>query len=573
MKKKEATDNRSSQEAADMYEPKETGHTPELTEHDGKEVPVKRQSAANRKPPLQKTDRQVDRQQLSSYSCTHTFSLSCSPAEANRRIHAINSQSQPAAATEPEATPHPSVIGPLFSDIQREFQRTETLQDASAGGLSEVEQEVMTEDSLSNDDSHSVHVSQHSHQYRAQSDHSGTGSGAVRQQRESSQTESCPTPPTGHHSSTRFRSGSSLFVQSPLTVPAPSHQVTGIGILRATETSPANIRQSADPSPELNSPSDNKVPEERSPSQSESSLKEQSRIRTQGRTSNNVDPISPSVLQPFNGRDPDLHKDKTPQQETTSPKSNTDCFPQSLPDSESGLNHDLNSSQTSRETSLVSKPESNCPVTQQTIHLQSPSSSASSSLSSTQESLLPQTETRPQLDPVSKVRKDKDRTQEPGFLKSCATCPQTSTAITKDSNPLRSCPDSRSGLDLDAASSQTSKDCSRPSTATKSLSISVSSRNLRSRPRGNAGPPAPIPPEPNSSSSDRLSSKQSHQTAYSLDESLTSTCSTQQCVHDPGMTPSTPPSPLLPLSHNHRPKLWLRRLICMSPFFPLHLIY
>lgn len=59
--------------------------------------------------------------------------------------------------------------------------------------------------------SHSVHISQYSHQYRAQSDHSGTGSAAVRQQRESSQTESCPTPPTSHHSSTRSVFGQALF--------------------------------------------------------------------------------------------------------------------------------------------------------------------------------------------------------------------------------------------------------------------------------------------------------------------------------------------------------------------------
>lgn len=39
-----------------QHELKETGHTPELTaEHDGKEVPVKRQIAANRKPPLRKS--------------------------------------------------------------------------------------------------------------------------------------------------------------------------------------------------------------------------------------------------------------------------------------------------------------------------------------------------------------------------------------------------------------------------------------------------------------------------------------------------------------------------------------
>lgn len=58
--------------------------------------------------------------QPSSYCSTHTFSLSCSLAEANRRVHAIHSQSQPAA------TPPPTVIGPTFSDIQREFQRKET---------------------------------------------------------------------------------------------------------------------------------------------------------------------------------------------------------------------------------------------------------------------------------------------------------------------------------------------------------------------------------------------------------------------------------------------------------------
>ena len=47
--------------------------------------------------------------------------------------------------------------------------------------------------------SHSVHISQYSHH----SEHSGTGPGALRQLRVSSRTESCPTPPTSHHSSTR----------------------------------------------------------------------------------------------------------------------------------------------------------------------------------------------------------------------------------------------------------------------------------------------------------------------------------------------------------------------------------
>lgn len=51
--------------------------------------------------------------------------------------------------------------------------------------------------------SHSVHISQYSHQCRAQSEHSGTGPGVVRQQRGSSLTENCPTPPASLHSSSR----------------------------------------------------------------------------------------------------------------------------------------------------------------------------------------------------------------------------------------------------------------------------------------------------------------------------------------------------------------------------------
>ncbi|KAI3355750.1 hypothetical protein L3Q82_004199 [Scortum barcoo] len=279
MKKKEKKDNRSTQEAADMYELKETGHTP--AEHDGKEVPMKRQTAANRKPPLQKsrsqeadrqTDRQADRrtdsrQQLYSErftsTSTHTFSLSCSPVEANRRVHAIHSQLQP-VASEPQAMTPPSVTGSSFSDIQRAFQRKEVQgtrqqvvsdsanmaqpQDASAGHLSEAElqqQEAMTEDSLSSDEyecaspddislpplaetpesniiqsdveesfcfcSHSVHINQYSHQ----SDHNwtSTATGAVRQQKESSQ--SCPTPPTCLHSSSRAQKNTRRYAGYP----------------------------------------------------------------------------------------------------------------------------------------------------------------------------------------------------------------------------------------------------------------------------------------------------------------------------------------------------------------------
>lgn len=60
----------------------------------------------------------------SSYCFSHTISLSCSAVEANRRIHTIHSHLQP-GTTDWQATPPSPVVGPLFSDIQREFQRKE----------------------------------------------------------------------------------------------------------------------------------------------------------------------------------------------------------------------------------------------------------------------------------------------------------------------------------------------------------------------------------------------------------------------------------------------------------------
>lgn len=56
----------------------------------------------------------------SSFHFTYTVSRSRSPAESNRRIRTINSDSQ-------ATTPAP-VVGPSFADIQREFQRAEPQQ-------------------------------------------------------------------------------------------------------------------------------------------------------------------------------------------------------------------------------------------------------------------------------------------------------------------------------------------------------------------------------------------------------------------------------------------------------------
>lgn len=100
------------------------------------------------------------------------------------------------------------------------------------------QQEVMTEDSLSNDEyecvspddislpplaetpesimvqsdiedgfcvsCHSVHVSQYSHHYHTLSEHDGSGTATGKQQTESRQTEGGPTPHTNFNSSTRF---------------------------------------------------------------------------------------------------------------------------------------------------------------------------------------------------------------------------------------------------------------------------------------------------------------------------------------------------------------------------------
>ncbi|XP_038575928.1 titin homolog isoform X2 [Micropterus salmoides] len=692
MKEEEESDNRSSQEAADMYELKETGHTPELTaEHDGKEVPMKRQTAASRKPPLRKNRSQEaessHKQQFynerltSSYCSTHTFSFSCSPVEANRRIHAIHSHSQP-FAMEPQTTPPPSVIGPSFSDIQREFQRKEKpdsassgsnmapLQDASAGALSEAElqqQEMMTEDSLSNDEyecvspddislpplaetpesfmvqsdveegfcfsSHSVHVNQYSHQYRAQSEHGGAG--AVRQQRESSR--SCPTPPTGPHSNTRFRSESSSFVQSPVMVSAPS-LVTSI--LKTVESSTANILGSSEPSFPSGSNLGHKsntqdscsnkddVPEKRSPSQTNHNSQyryPQRSTDTQGKIIQNVaskgetlpetDPIpqaaelnhSPTLPQssycpqPFDGPDHDPCKDKTPPQDTwilkcstTFPQDNS--FPQSFPESEHDLNQDLNFFQTRKETFPLTKLQrdsvaniSTSTISQQTIYFKSSPSvnsstlpQASSSLTSPQECPVSQNETMPRVDPVPQAR---GFAQSPSLTDSVllkdkfrATCPQTSTIIPQDNILPQSFPDSRSGVDLDLLSSRTSKETSSvsipQSSSLNTTTVTQQTVYRQSFPpnsqcdvppasssfnQAGGGLPevhAPILSEPNRvstiitsssaiNSTNRFSSKQSHQTVFSPHKSLTSTC-TQQCVHDSGMTPSSTAKPAAP---------------------------
>lgn len=272
-KKKEQTENCTTQEAAEMYELKETGHTPELTnKQDGKEIPVRRHSA-NKKPPLQKSrcqETDSHRQTASSYCSTHTFSFSCSPLETNRQVHAFISQTQPAMsqATPIQATPSPRELQNGKKEETRELASSAscrfntTPQDTAAASLLETElhqHEVMSEDSLSNDEydcpspddislppmaetpeSFMIQSdveeglcfsSQHSYRCHIQSEHSETGE---LQHRESSEIQRGSTPPTIQHSVNRFRSESGTFVQTPVTVPIPT-QVTTI-ILKTEDT-------------------------------------------------------------------------------------------------------------------------------------------------------------------------------------------------------------------------------------------------------------------------------------------------------------------------------------------------
>ncbi|KAG7464078.1 hypothetical protein MATL_G00183460 [Megalops atlanticus] len=230
----------------------------------------------------------------SSFSHIQTLNVSCSPVEGEAKTHVLHQ-----TGSEAQAIPPP--VAPSFSDIQRRFQSkgsTQTAaqekvqafsgfqapstdaqgetpqateesfsQDASdllqpsgeGGGLTEgdLQQELLTEESLSNDEyecaspddislpplsetpesnivqsendlddgfcfsSHSLHVNQFSHQSHSQLN-DGPASDAVQHRREwvSHQTEEYPSP-TGALSA-KFRAESSSFVRSPLTVPTPT---------------------------------------------------------------------------------------------------------------------------------------------------------------------------------------------------------------------------------------------------------------------------------------------------------------------------------------------------------------
>ncbi|XP_072300387.1 uncharacterized protein ccdc141 [Eucyclogobius newberryi] len=215
---KDQEDNRTAHEAAEMYELKETGHTPELSnKHDGKEIPARRHSF-NKKPPLQKSRTQdTDRQATSSFFSTHTFSLSCSPLESNRQVYAIISQSQPGIPTQAPPSPRnakreekdtaeDSLLDPELHP-QHDVQSEDSLSadeydcpspdDISLPPLAETPESILVQSDLEEGVCFS---SQHSHRSQAQS--------GYRESRESNL-----------QSGNRVRTESGTFVPSPVTIP------------------------------------------------------------------------------------------------------------------------------------------------------------------------------------------------------------------------------------------------------------------------------------------------------------------------------------------------------------------
>ncbi|KAG7453781.1 hypothetical protein JOB18_042104, partial [Solea senegalensis] len=203
-KEEEEVENISSQEAVDMQELKETGHTPELTtEHDGREVRVKRETAANRKPPFQKSrSREFDRETLvsenrqhserftSSYSSSQTHSFSCSPVETNR-VFAPGGDLLEAELLLQEVTSED-----LFFTDEYECPSPD---DISLPPLAETPESGMVQSDT--EEGFCFHSNQQNHVQSGQSG-SGSAAGAVQQHRESCSTKGCSTPPVTLHCNT-----------------------------------------------------------------------------------------------------------------------------------------------------------------------------------------------------------------------------------------------------------------------------------------------------------------------------------------------------------------------------------
>lgn len=248
-KEKEKEDNRTAQEAAEMYELKETGHTPELTnKHDGKDIPVRRHSFS-KKPPLHRNRTQeTDRQASSLFCSTHTLSLSCSPLETNRQVYAIVAQSQPAM---PQATSTQALSSTREVHKAKSEDTQNTPQDTVAGSLYETElhhqHEVLSEDSLSTDeyecpspdDISLPPLAETPESILVQSDvEEGMCFGSQHSYRSHVQSEHRESSESNQHGVSRFRTESGTFVPSPLTMPIPTQVQAEFTAVHTTTITP-----------------------------------------------------------------------------------------------------------------------------------------------------------------------------------------------------------------------------------------------------------------------------------------------------------------------------------------------
>ncbi|XP_016517765.1 uncharacterized protein ccdc141 isoform X2 [Poecilia formosa] len=598
-------DNRNTQEAADMHELKETGHTPELiTENDGKEA-----AAANRKPPSEKTqavngptaNRELHSEKLTS-SFTSTLTID-SPVDAKRQVQAALNQPQ-TAASEPQAPPSQSAIGPSFPDNQEEFLREMEGAEQHIGsnfcGSSSLQEtsphvelhqpDVTTEDCFSNDEydcaspddislpplaetpesnmfqsdveegfcfsSHSVHISQVSHQCCAQSEPTTTDS--VPQHKESSQMESCPAPTVRLHSRTRFRSESRSFNPSPSTVPVTTLFTSTLCTILKTKESTSDLSLD-NPVHGYNNKHCSKVknsPKQRCPC-----------------TTLTQDLSQSLHLQSFNGSDKSLHNHNIPKGETevlnihpSYTKTNS-ILPEKRELLESHhctshTHHDMKSVKNSRTPQQDSLTKiSTSLVSQQNIYIKSCVSGNHSTnpmvcSNSAQESTF-----NPSSDPVPKFEesshmsgvtdtiphKDITQPQDNNLLEPSTTKPQSSASQDPTFSQTRSEPDQDVPLTLKDSSISTAATVTQ-SIFNQSLPSGRSQTNKTSNP-GPRDPPEDLiqnPPQPKTISNTSICcSKQGLQTVFPLQD-------TQQCVHGSSMSPSSAqPAPPHPEPQTH----------------------
>ncbi|KAK5610716.1 hypothetical protein CRENBAI_001053 [Crenichthys baileyi] len=603
MKQKKQRDNRSTQEAADMHELKETGHTPELiTVNDRKEA-----AAANREPPLEKTQshgvngpkagRELQSGKFtSSFTSTHTL-------------------------TEPQATPSQSIIGPSFPDNKKEFhsemEGTELQMDSSfcrsnTNLLKETsphmelhQPEVMTEDFFSNDDydcaspddislpplaetpesnmflsdveegfcfsSHSVHISQGSHQFHAQSEPTGTG--PLPQQKESGQTESCPASTVSLHSRTRFRSESRSFMPSPPTVPVTTLFTSTLStILKIKDSSTVlSLDNSVHGNNTIDCSKDRNGLKKRSPSKTPTQDLSQS-LRPQS----------------FNGSDTVLHNYNSPKGDTGvhtfSPSyTKTDCIlpekrdlPEVYHGTRSHTHQDLkpvkNSKETTPQRDSFTKASTSL-ISQQSIHIQSSfsgnrctiqkvcSNSAQEGTINSHSDPVPKSEQSFQSSSVadSVPHKDLSLLQDDDFLEISTTIPQSSTTP-QDPDPSQNSTNTRSKQDQDVPSPLRDSSLWATTTITQQSIFNQSFSSGRSQTDTTSNndardPPVNLthsPPQPTSVNNIGICcSKQSLQTVYPLQEFLIFN-HTLQFEHGPSVSPSlAQPAPPHPEPQSH----------------------